>query len=75
MFYHLTVLSTIPVLQQFVTVQIQPFKYHAQSTSGHFAFHHTIFNADHNLVVAIPSMEMSRSMILKILSHMGTIVS
>ena len=66
MLYHVSVLCTIPVFQQLVTVQIQPLKYHAQGTSGHLAFHYTVFNADHDLLIAIPRMKMGRSMILKV---------
>ena len=66
MLYHITILCAIPVLQQLVTVQIQPLKDHTQRTSGHFTLHHTIFDADHNLVITISRMEMGRSMILKI---------
>lgn len=47
-------------------MQVKPLQYHPQSASGHLTLDHTIFDTDANFVIAIPCMEMRRSMVLKV---------
>ncbi len=52
-----------PICQQFVTMQFKPFQNHTQCATGHLASHDTITNANRNLVIAIPGMEMCWRMV------------
>ena len=56
----LAVRQAFPVLQQFIAMQIEPFKDKTQSPTRHFATYNSFLDGDFGLVVVVPHMEMGR---------------